>query len=185
MRNNCATKIQMQTSYAPDLTRAAQTFGSDLAKKIPAFQQGNGAVNYPEFGTALVAFRPPLHSPYAISEEVAQFYQVTRDLGRVMKGLLTMDGIPDGMPERPDKLLTTDTTNVSVNESLVNEGSEPHNDDAPLTWRDVGTAFVSTCRSKPTAPELAEAIRVAGFKPPTERTLYRFLEFKTRSAGDS
>lgn len=182
VRNNTATRFQMQTAYGPDLTRAAQTFGSEYAKKIPALQQGAGAVHYPEYGAALVAFRPPLCNPHAIAEEVARFYQTSRELSRVTQRLLTMKGLPDGSP-LTDNLPTTDAPQGIEGERPVNANAEREDPRLTRDWRDVGHEFVGRCQSKPSVAELAEAIHAAGLKPPTERTLYRFLRSTKRASA--
>lgn len=181
VRNNTATRFQMQTAYGPDITRAAQTFGSEYAKRIPTLQQGAGAVHYPEYGAAFVAFRPPLCNPHAIAEDVVRFYQTSRELSRVTQRLLTMKGIPDGS-QLTDNLPTSDTPQVAESETPANGNAEPDNTTLTRDWRDVGHEFVSRCQSKPSVQELAAAIRAAGLTPPTERTLYRFLRSKKRAS---
>lgn len=79
VRNNTATKIQMQTGYGPDLTRAGQIFGTDAAKRIPSLKQGEGVLNYPEYGTVFLAFRPPLHSPHAAGQDMLPGPQLVQE----------------------------------------------------------------------------------------------------------
>jgi hypothetical protein len=181
VRNNTATRFQMQTAYGPDLTRAAQTFGSEFAKKIPMLQQGTGAIHYPEYGATLVAFRPPLCNPHAIAEDVVRFYQTSRELSRVTQRLLAMKGIPDGGP-LTDSLPTNDTPQVANSETPPNANTALDNTTLTHDWRVVGQEFVSRCQTKPSVLELAAAIRTAGLKPPTERTLYRFLRSTKRAS---
>jgi len=82
VRNNCATKIQLQTNYNQDLLRAAQVYGSQIRNAIPGLKQGQGALHFPEHGTCLVSFRPRLSSPSPLSEEAARLLMLGGEVGR-------------------------------------------------------------------------------------------------------
>lgn len=184
VRNNTASRFQLQTGYGPDLTRAGQVFGSDYAKKIPSLQQGCGVVNYSEYGSALVAFRPPLHNPSAISEDVAAFYTLNKEFEHVVRQLLadvrpsghdtarqTTDAINEGATP-PEAHRTTDT-----------DTDQPHlrtDDRTVRTWREAAERLASP---NITSAALAEALRREGIEPPSERTLRRFLRSKSGASS--
>lgn len=162
IRNNCATKIQLFTNYAQDLTRAGQVFGSHVQKIIPRLTQARGALHYPEHGTALVAFRPPLHSPAALSEETMQLYLARRDLEEIVATLMTQTPREATATEKP--------TECHV---------EPRKEQTTQTWRDVATTVAAKCQ---TAAEVQEAIRASNLSAPSLRTIQRFL---ARTCQDS
>lgn len=170
IRNNVATKIQLFTNYAGDLTRAAQVFGTDYRKLIPKFPKGVGAVLYPEFGSALCAFRPPLHSTFGIPVSSHQFFRSIHELAKLASDLTRHAATSD----------TTATKDVASGENAVRpaqEGETTGHDGSVAThdatdWRDVAT---SATHENLTAAGLAAAIRETGLTMPSLRTLQRFL----------
>lgn len=157
VRNNCATKVQMQTNYRQDLTRAAKVFGSDYRNLIPNLSQGQGAIRFPEYGSALVAFRPPLHSTVSLPQPVARLHTVSRQVEKLMENVLDD---------------TTDDTTTSSTDGR--ERSEEAEKEEP-TWRDVAEEIVDQLGANMSGPELREAIIEAEIEPPSLRTVQRFL----------
>lgn len=164
IRNNCATKIQLFTNYTQDLTRAGQVFGSDVQKIVPKLRQAQGALHYPEYGTALVAFRPPLHSPSALSAEAMQLYLARRDLEEILATLVAQT-----------------TTQSKVNEKPTEAAAEPRSGQTTRIWRDVATRVASKCK----VAQLRQEIADAGVAPPSRRTLQRFLRESKKAANDT
>lgn len=70
IRANTATKIRLRTSYDGDILRANKDIGSVFANYLPKLETGQGIVSFPEYGNPFfVQFRPPLHNPFALSDE--------------------------------------------------------------------------------------------------------------------
>ena len=70
IRANTATKIRLRTTYDGDITRANKDIGSLFANYLPKLKTGQGIVSFPDYGNPFfVHFRPPLHSPFSISDE--------------------------------------------------------------------------------------------------------------------
>lgn len=159
IRNNCATKLQLFTNYAQDLTRAGQVFGSDVQKIVPTLGRGQGALHYPEYGTALVAFRPPLHSPTGLPEHAVQLQLAHQDLREILAALMSRQDAA-GSPG------ATSSTEAKVAPPTL-PSSRP-----PTTWRDMAARAASGAKS---AAEVRLAITAAGLQPPSLRTLQRLL----------
>lgn len=161
IRNNVATKIQMQTNYAGDLTRAGQVYGSDVQKLIPRLGQGQGALHFPEYGSTLVAFRPPLHQPSAISRDVATFFTVSKDVERALAAMM--------------KRATPDGTMAQEPQTVANEAAAPQEPIVPQPWHSV---VAQRLAQNPAAKfrDIQQAIAAAGLGNPSRRTVYRFLQ---------
>lgn len=126
VRNNCATKIQLHTNYSEDLKRSAQTFGSDYRTLIPKFERATGAFQFPEYGTALVAFRPPLHQPSAITGEVARFCTRSKEMGRIVATLLGQEATPlAGSEAEEGKPDIAGTTNPAPTMTMIMRRTAP------------------------------------------------------------
>ncbi|MBI4392720.1 MAG: DUF87 domain-containing protein [Euryarchaeota archaeon] len=190
IRNNCATVIQMNTHYGEDLKRAGQTFGSDFQKTIPRLQQGQGAYHYPEYGSAFVAFRPPLHNHHPASEPVLQFYAVTKELEKTVGGLFAMEAVPDVLvadvpdTERTDVPEADKTTSPTQNHANTAQDAERTTDtdivpadvrrdpDEAPDWKEVASTVATDTM---TAGQLVAILNKRDIRAPTTRTLRRFL----------
>lgn len=164
IRNNTSTKILLNTHYAEDLNRAAQIFGSEFQKTIPKLTQGTGAYHFPEHGTALVAFRPPMHSPYAASKDAVAAFTASRELADSVAHLLAR---PDATDDTPSDTVTPGKRTAAP------PVAEPAQPTKATTWRDIATRVASR-GERPSVHELAEAIGKEGLQPPSLRTLQRF-----------
>jgi len=70
IRANTATKIRLRTAYDGDILRASRDIGSIFANYLPKLKTGQGIVSFPNYGNPFfVQFRPPLHNPFALSDE--------------------------------------------------------------------------------------------------------------------
>ena len=169
IRSNTATKIQLQTSYAQDLLRAAQSFGSDYRALVPRLKQGAGVVHYPEFGSCLVAFRPPLHSPYVVEESVLGLQTGLRNLeevvGRLTRHIATGDTQPTAGEEAVEE----------AQGGLPGPAGARHATGDAKTWQDVASRFLVRCEGKPKARDVLNAIRAVGMESPSLRTVQRWL----------
>lgn len=197
IRNNVATKIQMQSAYSQDLTRAGQVYGSEMQKLIPKFRQGMGVANYPDYGSVVVAFRPPLHSPTALPEGVAALYTASKAVkaavgqllgrgtaGSTERAVTANDGRPNGHDNtaymrNPFQAGMEPPEGQRPNgQALGRSNGRPPPDKTQRDWRDVAEGLISdgtTWRS------LSEALTNEGTRPPSERTLRRFLQSRSRA----
>jgi hypothetical protein len=72
VRANIANEIQLRTKYEGDIGRVKTKYGNEYASKITKLTIGTGLVQNPEYNDGkpwFVAFRPLLHSTFALTEE--------------------------------------------------------------------------------------------------------------------
>ncbi|MFH1750429.1 MAG: DUF87 domain-containing protein, partial [Candidatus Micrarchaeota archaeon] len=75
IRANIANEIQLRTKYEGDIGRVKTKYGADYANKVTKLTIGTGLVQNPEYNEGkpwFVAFRPLLHSTFALTEEELQ-----------------------------------------------------------------------------------------------------------------
>ncbi len=72
VRANIANEIQLRTKYEGDIGRVKTKYGNEYASKVTKLTIGTGLVQNPEYNDGkpwFIAFRPLLHSTFALTEE--------------------------------------------------------------------------------------------------------------------
>lgn len=120
LRANASTKIWMKVSYERDIERARKNLGNEYSEKLPNLETGRGIVDYADFGrAAFVEFRPPLHSPYSLSnEEIGERMEKYRE-GKVEIPTETLS--PKKREEAQEKLESIPEEKLEALKSLVPE----------------------------------------------------------------
>lgn len=178
IRNNVATKMQLFTNYSGDLARAAQVFGTEYRKRVPKFPKGVGAILYPEYGTALCAFRPPLHSIFGIPASSHQFFRSIQELGVLVSDLTRH--VATGDTTAMECVVSSENAVEPAREGNTTEGNTSVATNDATDWRDVATLYAETGSQ---ASRVMEAIQEAGMKPPSLRTIQRFLRQPSNRGG--
>ncbi|MEK6953893.1 MAG: DUF87 domain-containing protein [Candidatus Micrarchaeota archaeon] len=94
VRANIANEIQLRTKYEGDIGRVKTKYGGEYASKITKLTIGTGLVQNPEYNEGkpwFVAFRPLLHSTFALTEEELQ--QITGIQQKVEAARVQIDAL--------------------------------------------------------------------------------------------
>jgi hypothetical protein len=170
-RNNCSTKIQLQTGYTGDLYRISQVFGKEYADIVKDLPRGYGVIDFPEHGRYVVAFRPPLHAPRPVSDAIIELGVNAKTLEKAVRDLMTVAKKERGrgggfsyVSDMSDKVCGKIRQAKTLEKPLKSHRS----------WREVASALAMSDMSA--AGIYRELVRVFGVdKIPSERTVQRLI----------
>ncbi len=97
IRANIGTTVQMRTQYENDLDRLKDKFGMDTVRSVAKAEVGSGMVQNSDYNHGrpyFVNFRPLLHSPHRLSDEILEKYEKYNK--RIDKIEQKLDELEDG-----------------------------------------------------------------------------------------